>query len=121
MIELKNKTYTCPVDVTLSLVGGKWKILILSHLHQFERRGFSEIRKNLPGISEKMLNQQLKQLQLENLIGKEIISAKPLRVEYFLTEFGYSLSPLFKFLSSWGIDYLKKNNIDYLKDQQLYK
>jgi DNA-binding HxlR family transcriptional regulator len=121
MIKMNNKTYTCPVDVTLGLVGGKWKILILSHLHQFEKRGFSEIRKNLPGISEKMLNQQLKQLQQENLIDKRITSNKPLRVEYFLTEFGLTLSPLFKFLSKWGINYLKENGIDYLKDQRLYK
>jgi DNA-binding HxlR family transcriptional regulator len=121
MINLNNKRYTCPVDVTLGLVGGKWKILILSHLHQFGRRSFSDIRNNMPRISEKMLNQQLKELMSENLISKNILSQKPLRVEYFLTEFGSSLSPLFKFLSEWGIDYLKKNNIDYLKDQHLYK
>ena len=121
MIALNNKQYTCPVDVTLSLVGGKWKILILSHLHQFERRGFSDLRRNLPKVSEKMLNQQLKELMNENLIDKKILSEKPLRVEYFLTEFGYTLAPLFKFLSEWGIDYLKKNDIDYIKDQHLYK
>jgi DNA-binding HxlR family transcriptional regulator len=121
MIKLNNKNYTCPVDVTLSLVGGKWKILILSHLNQFERKSFSEIRKNLPGISEKMLIQQLKELQRDNLVDKEVLSEKPFRVEYFLTVQGKSLSPLFQFLSKWGIDYLKQNDIDYLKDQQLYK
>jgi DNA-binding HxlR family transcriptional regulator len=121
MIELNDKKYTCPVDVTLSLVGGKWKILILSHLHQFERKGFSEIRNNLPGISEKMLMQQLKELQRDHLIAKDVLSEKPYRVEYFLTTQGKSLSPLFDFLSKWGIDYLKKNDIDYLKDQHLYK
>lgn len=121
MIELNNKTYTCPVDVTLSLVGGKWKILILSHLHQFGGRGFSEIKTNLPRISEKMLIQQLKELQRDDLINKKVLSAKPYRVEYFLTEHGRTLSPLYSFMSTWGIDYLKRNNIDYLKDQHLYK
>ena len=121
MITLNNKTYTCPVDVTLSLIGGKWKILILSHLHQFERRGFSEIRDNLPRVSEKMLMQQLKELQRDNLIDKKVLSDKPYRVEYFLTEYGKSLSPLYDFMGRWGIDYLKKHNIDYLKDQNLYK
>jgi DNA-binding HxlR family transcriptional regulator len=121
MIKLHEKTYTCPVDVTLSLVGGKWKILILSHLNQFSRKGFSEIRDNLPGVSEKMLMQQLKELQRDNLIDKEVISPKPYRVEYFLTEYGKTLTPLFEFLSKWGIDYLKQHNIDYMKDQNLYK
>ena len=121
MITLNNKTYTCPVDVTLSLVDGKWKILILSHLHQYGRRGFSEIKSNLLRVSEKMLIQQLKELQRDNLIGKQVLSEKPYRVEYFLTEYGKSLTPLFDFLSAWGIGYLKKHDIDYIKDQHLYK
>jgi DNA-binding HxlR family transcriptional regulator len=121
MIKLNNKTYTCPVDVTLSMVGGKWKILILSHLHQFGKRGFSDIRKNLPKVSEKMLNQQLKELQRDHLISKQVLSEKPYRVEFSLTDFGRSLKPLYTFMSKWGIDYLKKNKIDYLKDQHLYK
>jgi DNA-binding HxlR family transcriptional regulator len=121
MIQLHERTYTCPVDVTLGLVGGKWKILILSHLHQFHRKGFSDILNNLPVVSEKMLMQQLKELQRDNLIDKEVLSQKPYRVEYFLTDHGKTLSPMFDFMSTWGIDYLKKNNIDYLKDQSLYK
>ena len=121
MITLNNKTYTCPVDVTLSLIGGKWKILILSHLHQFDRRGFSEIRNNLPRVSEKMLMQQLKELKRDNLIDKKVLSAKPYRVEYFLTEYGRTLSPLYTFMSTWGIEYLKNQNIDYIQDQHLYK
>src|ERR671911_124160 len=103
MIKLNNKTYTCPVDVTLSMIGGKWKILILSHLHQFGNRGFSDIRKNLPRVSEKMLNQQLKELQRDHLIDKNVLSKKPYRVEFFLTDSGNSLAPLYKFMSKWGI------------------
>ena len=121
MIELNNKNYTCPVDVTLSLINGKWKILILSQLYHFEKRGFSEMRKNLPGISEKMLNQQLKELEKDHLLSKKILSEKPLRVDYFLTERGKSFVPMFDFMSKWGIDYLKENNIDYVQDQHLYK
>jgi DNA-binding HxlR family transcriptional regulator len=68
-----------------------------------------------------MLIQQLKELQRDNLIGKAVISEKPYRVEYFLTEQGRSMSPLFEFLSNWGIGYLKKHNIEYLRDQHLYK
>ena len=121
MIQFNGKAYTCPVDVSLSFVSGKWKILILAHLHQFERKGFSEIRENLPGISEKMLSQQLKQLEKDQLISKTVLSEKPYRVEYTLTETGKSFSPLFSFLSKWGMEFLKKHGIDYLKDQHLYK
>ena len=121
MITLNNKTYTCPVDVTLSFIGGKWKVLILSHLNIFSDRGFSEIRDNLPGVSEKMLVQQLRELERDQLIEKKVLSAKPYRVQYNLTVTGKSLSPLFEFMSEYGINYLKKNGIDYIKDQQLYK
>lgn len=121
MIKLNNRIYTCPIDVTLGFIAGKWKLLILSHLHRFDRKSYAEIRNNLPGISEKMLSQQLKELERDNLIEKTIISLKPYRVEYFLSDEGKSLAPLYEFLSEWGISYLKANGIDYLKDQQLYK
>lgn len=109
------------MDVSLHFVSGKWKILILSHLQQFEKKGFSELRNNLPGVSEKMLAQQIKELERDNLIFKTILSLKPYRVEYQLTEFGKSFAPLFEFLSTWGIHYLKEHGIDYLQDQHLYK
>lgn len=121
MIRLHNKIYTCPVDVTLGFIGGKWKLLILSHLHQFSKKSYSEIRDNLPRVSEKMLSQQLKELERDKLLEKNILSAKPYRVEYFLSKEGKSLAPLYEFISKWGIRYLKKNGIDYLKDQHLYK
>jgi DNA-binding HxlR family transcriptional regulator len=121
MIKLHNKTYTCPVDVTMSFIGGKWKLLILFHLHYFQKKSFSEIRDNLPGVSEKMLSQQLKELERDRLIEKNILSVKPYRVEYTLTEQGRTLSPLYTFISEWGIQYLKENGIDYVQDQHLYK
>ncbi|RZK99104.1 MAG: transcriptional regulator [Pedobacter sp.] len=121
MIKLNNKTYTCPIDLTLSFVGGKWKLLILSHLYNYESRSYSEIRDNLPGVSEKMLSQQLKELDHDQFIKKDILSKKPLRVMYSLTEQGKSLSDLYELTSNWGIAYLKRHGIDYLKDQHLYK
>lgn len=121
MITLNDKTYTCPVDVTLSFIGGKWKLLILSHLHQFEKKSYSEIRENLPGISEKMLSQQLKELERDKLVEKKILSLKPYRVEYSLSDNGKSLSPLYEFVSNWGIAYLGKHGINYVQDQHLYK
>lgn len=121
MIELNNKLYTCPVDVTMGLIGGKWKILILFHLHYFRKKSYSELKANLPRISEKMLSQQLKELERDQLILKKQLSIKPNRVEYYLTERGKSLGSLYEFISQWGISYLKENNIDYIQDQHLYK
>ena len=121
MIQLCNKIYTCPVDVTLSFIGGKWKLLILSHLYWARKKSYSEIRDNLPGISEKMLSQQLKELEKDALIKKEIISQKPYRVVYQLTPIGKEFSPFYRFASKWGIKYLEANGIDYVQDQHLYK
>ena len=121
MITLNDKTYTFPVDVTLRFICGKWKLLILSHLYQFADRGFSQIRENLPGISEKMLSQQLKELERDRLIEKKILRAKPYRVQYNLSENGKELSPLYTFMSQYGLAYLKKHGIDYIQDQHLYK
>ncbi len=119
MILLNNKIYACPVDLALDLFNGKWKILILSQLYHFEKMGFSELRNNLQGVSEKMLSQQLKELGRDDLISKTILSEKPLRVEYFLSERGISFIPLIDFLSKWGMKYLKENNIEYKKDRVL--
>ena len=121
MIELNDRKYTCPIDVTLGFVGGKWKILILSHLQQFGGRNYSDIKKNLPAISEKMLSQQLKELERDRLIIKTVLSGKPYRVEYNLSDHGRTLHPLFEFLTKWGIEFLKGHGIDYLKDQNIYK
>ena len=121
MIRLHDKQYTCPIDLSLSFIGGKWKILILSHLYYQDNRSYSQFKINLPGISEKMLSQQLKELERDKLIVKSIVSKKPYRVEYSLTDQGKSLTPLYQFLSEWGMQYLKHYGIDYLKDQHLYK
>jgi len=121
MIKLHNKTYTCPVDVTLGLIGGKWKLLILSDLHWNNKKGYIEIKENLPGISEKMLSQQLKQLEKDQFIQKKVISEKPYRVEYSLTTRGQSLAPLIEMASDWGVHFLKEQGIDYIQDQHIYK
>ena len=121
MIHLRNKIYTCPVDVTLSFVGGKWKLLILAHLYWARQKSYSDIKDNLPGISEKMLSQQLKELEKDGLIKKQIVTHKPYRVMYLLTPQGKEFTPLYKFASKWGINYLQANGIEYVQDQHLYK
>ncbi len=117
MIKFKSKQYSCPVDFTLSFIGGKWKILILYYLYLHGFLGFSAIRKNISKISEKMLTQQLKELKRDGFIERKIVSSKPLRVEYSLSKRGKSLSNLYVLLSNWGINYLKENGIDYIKEE----
>jgi len=102
-----------PIDITMGLIGGKWKLLILFHLHYFTKKSYSEFKANLPGISDKMLSQQLKELVRDQLVCKNQISSKPYRVEYNLTEKGKSLGPLYEFIRKWGIDYLKEYSIGY--------
>lgn len=121
MIKIKSKIYTCPIDVALQFISGKWKILILSFLHYGPPRRYFQIKRNLPGVSEKVLLQQLAQLQEDGLIKKKVLTKKPLTVEYSMTQKGKTLAPLIEFLSEWGVDYLKKHGIDYIKDQDLYK
>jgi DNA-binding HxlR family transcriptional regulator len=121
MIRLKGKRFTCPIDVALHFISGKWKILILSYLYYGPPRRFFQIRDNLPGISEKVMLQQLAHLEDDGLIKKTIITQKPLTVEYSLTDKGETFAPVIKYLSEWGINYLMKNGIDYNKDQNLFK
>jgi DNA-binding HxlR family transcriptional regulator len=108
MLELYDRTYTNPVDITMGLIGGKWKLLILFHLHYSVKKSYSEFKADLPGISDKMLSQQLKELARDQLVYNNQISVKPNRVEYILTEKGKSLGPLCEFINKWGIDYLKE-------------
>jgi DNA-binding HxlR family transcriptional regulator len=111
MIEMNGKTFACPIDLTLSLFGGKWKLLMLCHLYKYERCRYADIKSSHPGISEKMLCQQLRDMERDGLIAKTQLSAKPYRVEYFLTQTGISLGPMFEFVAQWGADYIGRNNI----------
>jgi DNA-binding HxlR family transcriptional regulator len=95
-------------NLVLRIIGGKWKLQILFNLMFFERNSFGSLRKDLERISEKMLSQQLMELQRHKLIEKKILSVKPYRVEYSLTEDGKSITPLCQSMSDWGKKYLEK-------------
>ena len=121
MITVNGKEFSCPVAVAMSVLGGKWKLMILSHLHwKHEPRRFGELQKQLVTISEKVLAEQLKELQKDGLIHKKIYPESPPRVEYTLTESGKKLAPLLEFLCDWGIEHLQQQGIDYTKDVNMY-
>lgn len=101
----------CPVETTLELIGGKYKALILWRLSENTLR-FSELRKAITNATPKMLTQQLRELESQNLIHREVFPVIPPRVEYSLTELGKSLMPVLVAMRDWGADYLLSKNIE---------
>lgn len=97
--------YLCPVEATLDLIGGKYKALILWNLADGQRR-FSELRKMISSATPKMLTQQLRELEAQNLISRKVFAVVPPKVEYSLTEMGKSLMPILTAMRDWGTDYL---------------
>ncbi|MBI9090575.1 MAG: helix-turn-helix transcriptional regulator [Desulfobacterium sp.] len=105
MVSWNGKAYRCPVEVTIGIVGGKWKCLILWHLHQGKMR-FKELERIVPGVSQKMLTQQLKEMEKDGLLTKKVFPEVPPRVEYELTGRGHSLFPILEQMHRWALDHL---------------
>ena len=103
-------TNYCPVSATLDLIGGKYKALIIWHLSEKTLR-FSELHKLLPGATAKMLTQQLREMESQNLIHREVYPVVPPKVEYSLTELGKSLMPVLISMRDWGAEYLRSQNL----------
>ncbi len=99
------KTFHCPVEAALDVIGGKWKPLILWALGEEVMR-FGELQKALPGVNTKMLTKQLRELEEDGIIRRKIYPEVPPRVEYTITEFGKTLIPLLNALCNWGAEYL---------------
>ncbi len=95
----------CPAETAISLLGSKWKLLILRELFKGMRR-FGELSRNVPGISQKMLTQQLRQMEEDGLVNRKIYPEVPPRVEYSLTEIGSSLKPVLDAMHKWGAKYM---------------
>ncbi|HIK18497.1 MAG TPA: helix-turn-helix transcriptional regulator [Leptolyngbyaceae cyanobacterium M33_DOE_097] len=97
------------VQTTLSVLGGKWKLLILWHLKDGEKR-YSELKRLIPGISEKMLIQQLRELEKDAIIDRKTLSEMPPKVEYGFTDYGKTLIPVLQPLCDWGQVHLQRLN-----------
>ncbi|TZE82625.1 winged helix-turn-helix transcriptional regulator [Calorimonas adulescens] len=96
----------CPVEITLTLIGGKWKILILRDLMQGTKR-FNQLLKSINGINQKVLTQQLRSMEKDGLIIRKVYPEVPPKVEYTLTELGLSLKPILDAMYEWGEKYKK--------------
>ena len=100
----RGRPYSCPVEATLDVIGGKWKGVILYQLA--ETRRFTELQRLIPGINRRMLTLQLRELERDGLIHREVYREVPPKVEYSLTEFGHTLSPLILLMCDWGEAYV---------------
>ena len=101
----------CPVEATLELIGGKYKALILWHLAEGKLR-FSQLRDQIKGVTPKMLTQQLRELESQALVHREVFAVVPPKVEYSLTELGRSLMPLLVAMRDWGSGYLRSKAME---------
>lgn len=98
----------CPVETTLMLIGDKWKVLILRDLMDGTKR-FGELKKSIGSVSQKVLTTQLRDMEKNGLLSRTVYAEVPPRVEYTLTETGYSLKPILDALWAWGEQYKAKN------------
>ncbi|MGM1022043.1 MAG: winged helix-turn-helix transcriptional regulator [Bacillota bacterium] len=102
-----NVNFGCPVAKTVGVIGGKWKGVILYHLTTGPRR-YNEIRRTLPNITQRMLTLQLRELERDGIVHREIYNENPPRVEYSLTPLGDTLRPLLDFMRDWGVFYVEQ-------------
>lgn len=101
VFKMDGRIYHCAMDVTMDYIGGKWKTVVLWYLKGKTLR-FGELKKQIPEITEKMLSIQLKQLEEDGLVQRDVYPEVPLRVEYSLTDFGKTLVPVLDVIAKWG-------------------
>lgn len=95
---------SCAVETTIAIIGGRWKVLILRELMAGVKR-FNELHRALHGITQKMLTQQLREMEVDGIVHREVYLQVPPKVEYSLTELGQSLEPILSVMHAWGVKY----------------
>lgn len=111
MSKIDEKTYKCGMELTMDVIGGKWKTVILWHLRSKVLR-FSQLKRRLGNITQKMLTQQLRELEENGLVNRTVYPQVPPKVEYSLTDYGKSIIPVLYSIYSWGIDYAKDFDVN---------
>ena len=100
---------TCAVESTIKVIGGRWKVLILRELFEGVKR-FNQLHRALHGITQKMLTQQLREMEADGIVHREVYAQVPPKVEYSLTPLGESLKPILNEMHQWGLNYLQRGN-----------
>jgi DNA-binding HxlR family transcriptional regulator len=103
----EEKTFNCEKELTLAVIGGKWKMLILWHLGKEGTKRFGELKALMPGITQRMLVNQLRELEAHFIVHREVYPVVPPKVEYSLTEQGKSWMPILDAMYEWGKDYME--------------
>nr|WP_321260457.1 helix-turn-helix domain-containing protein [uncultured Pseudodesulfovibrio sp.] len=101
------KKYFCTVELTLQVIGGKWKPIIIHRLGNDGTLRFSEVKRSIPNITQKMLTQQLRELEADGVVSRKVYAQVPPKVEYSLTDLGLSVMPVIESLCKWGADYAR--------------
>lgn len=96
---------TCPVTATMQVLGGKWKPILINAIYFMSPARFGELKRSVIGITQSMLTQQLRELEDDGIINRKIYAEIPPKVEYTLTEFGLTLSPVIQAMAKWGKEY----------------
>ena len=99
----------CPVETTLMLISDRWKVLIIRDLMDGTKR-FGELKKSIGSISQKVLTSNLREMEADGLVNRKVYAEVPPRVEYTLTDTGYSLKPILDAMVEWGMEYKRKLN-----------
>jgi DNA-binding HxlR family transcriptional regulator len=102
-----SKLFLSPIEATLDVIGGKYKVVILYHLHGGTER-FSALRRFIPSCTQKMLTQQLRELERDGLVNRKVYAQVPPKVEYSLTQYGNTLRPVLEVMCDWGIQHIKR-------------
>lgn len=108
---MKRDQYNCPLEAVIEVIGGKWKLYLLWHIRDRCRR-YGELKRHTRGITEKMLIQQLRELERDGLIKRTVYPEIPPKVEYALTPYGETFIPLLHLLNSWGAEHLKRTQVE---------
>ncbi|MEM7134408.1 MAG: helix-turn-helix domain-containing protein [Chloroflexota bacterium] len=107
LAEKKVSDYSCSVEATLDVIGGKWKGVILYHLLEDMQR-FGELQRLIPNVTRRMLTLSLRELEIDGLVHREVYKQVPPKVEYSLTEYGRTLEPIIRSLRVWGDEYIRR-------------
>lgn len=106
MSRFDEKVYNCEKELTLSIIGGKWKMLIIWHLGKEGTKRFGELKTMIPGITQRMLVTQLRELEEDQIVHREVYPVVPPKVEYSLTSHGKTLIPILDVMYEWGKGYM---------------
>ncbi|OOM69345.1 helix-turn-helix domain-containing protein [Clostridium sp. BL-8] len=124
MAKSEKKVFYCNVELTIDIIGGKWKPLIIHHIGKSGVIRYGELKRKIPNVNERVLSRQLRELEENELIIRKVYDEVPLKVEYSITEIGKTLAPILNELGEWGKKYnenVKYGKVDFDDDCEEYE